>query len=66
MFNLEFLLTRKCNQNCYYCNNSTYCNNQVEIDLDYFKYVLNVYYNLGVKNIRIELTVGEPVIITNI
>ncbi len=66
MFNLEFLLTRKCNQNCYYCNNSTYCNNQVEVDLDYFKHILDLYYKLGVKDIRLELSGGEPGIISNI
>ena len=66
MFNLQFLLTRRCNQNCYYCNNAVYCNNQVEIDLDYYKYVLNIYYNSGVKNIRLELSGGEPGIISNI
>ncbi len=66
MFNLEFLLTRKCNQKCYYCNNSTYCDSQVEVDLDYFRYILNMYYNLGVKNIRLELSGGEPGLVSNI
>lgn len=66
MFNLEFLLTRKCNQNCYYCNNSTYCSSQVEVDLDYFKYILDIYYKLGVNSIRLEYSGGEPGVVSNI
>ncbi len=66
MLDIEFLLTRKCNQECYYCNNSTYCNNQIEVDLDYFKYVLSLYYKLGIKSIRLKLSGGEPGIVSNI
>lgn len=67
MFNLEFLLTRKCNQKCYYCNNAMYQkeNQLVEIDLDYINWVLQTYNKLHVNNIRIEISGGEPGIVKN-
>lgn len=69
MFNLEFLVTRRCNQNCYYCNNSTFYdirkNNLIDLDIDYMKWVCDIYYDLGIRNIRIELSGGEPGLIKN-
>lgn len=67
MFNLEFLITKKCNQTCYYCNNSIYQkeDNLVEIDLDYIDWVLEIYNKYHVNNIRIEISGGEPGIAKN-
>lgn len=67
MYNLEFLITKRCNQTCYYCNNAKYQseNNLVEIDLDYIDWILKTYKKFGVDKIRIEISGGEPGIIKN-
>lgn len=65
LFNLGILLTRKCNQRCYYCNHvedSIY----TEVDVDYLQYVLSIYHEYGLNNLHIELSGGEPGIISNI
>lgn len=63
---LELLPTKACNQNCYYCNvyNKTkYKNNDnIEIDIDYLKYILDCHKF----DLYLELSGGEPGLIVNL
>jgi len=68
LFYVQFLLTKKCNKNCYYCDlnksNKNY-NNKFEVDLDYFEWcikTLSMYSN----NLFVELSGGEIGLISNI
>lgn len=64
-YKLGILLTRICNQNCYYCNN--YVNGNIsETDIDYLIWVLKCFNNSGVENLYIELSGGEPGLIPNL
>lgn len=64
MINVEFLLTKHCDQSCDYCN--VFCNSKFkknpEVDLDFLKYVISC---LNFKS-KIILGGGEPGTITNI
>lgn len=63
IFNIELILTRQCNQTCYYCNlfdNSV--NPSLEIDLDFIKYC----YDLHNTDLKIEFCGGEPGLISNL
>ena len=65
LFNIIILLTHKCNQKCYYCNHvedSIY----TEVDIDYLQYVLSIYHEYGLNDLHIELSGGEPGIVSNI
>jgi len=59
---------RYCNQNCYYCNNSDCVSNDFEyvVDLDYLNWILEIYNKFNVKDIKIEISGGEPALIKNI
>lgn len=65
LFNLGILLTRKCNQRCYYCNNFNVNSDFTEIDIDYLDWILNLYTQ-HIPNIHVELSGGEPGLISNI
>jgi len=68
VFYVQFLLSKKCNQSCSYCDlQHQYKNtkNTFEIDLDYFKWCIN---ELGKhsKELMIEICGGEPGLIDNL
>jgi len=54
------MLTKKCNQSCFYC--TTYNNDGIEVDLDYLKWVLDQLPFIS----GVELTGGEIGLIKNI
>lgn len=64
-FNLGILLTRQCNQHCYYCDNYNINSKFAYIDIDYLEWILEKYASV-VSKMHIELSGGEPGIITNI
>lgn len=61
---LGFILTTKCNQTCDYCNvfNLNPTKTKLEVDLDFLNYVLRYIP----ENTKIELSGGEPGLITNL
>lgn len=64
LFFIELILTKDCNQCCTYCdlknkNNTT----QREADLDYIKWIIGA---VPTDNLFIEVTGGEPGLITNL
>lgn len=66
VFFLEFLPTRLCNQSCPYCDLSPSQRNitkKVEMDLDYFKWIIN---SLQTNNLMIEICGGEPGLVSNL
>lgn len=66
MFFVEFCLTKKCDQRCYYCDvNHKGFTEEVEIDLDYFKWIVD---ELGkeTKHLMVELCGGEPGLVSNL
>ena len=60
MYFIELLLTKKCNQSCYYC--TTYKNDDVEVDIDFLKYALDQLPS----ETGVELTGGEIGLVPNI
>ena len=61
MYFIELILTKKCNQDCYYCNIFE-PESEVEIDIDFLKYVLGCLPD----NTAVEITGGEIGLISNI
>jgi hypothetical protein len=61
MYNSELILTRNCNQRCYYC-----CiargNNETQVDIDYLKYILDC----GPRKLGVDMTGGEVGLIENL
>jgi MoaA/NifB/PqqE/SkfB family radical SAM enzyme len=57
---IELLTTKKCNKNCYYC--TTHDINDVEVDIDYLKWVLDQLPS----STGVELTGGEVGLVPNI
>jgi hypothetical protein len=58
---LQFNLTKNCNKKCYYCN--VYKDNmEVEVDIDFVKYILKRY---GL-DLMVEFCGGEPGLVTNL
>lgn len=64
-YKLGILLFRKCNQTCKYCNNykTSGC---TYIDIDRILYILDTYIKLGVINIYLEFSGGEPALSENL
>ncbi|HOB26455.1 MAG TPA: radical SAM protein, partial [Bacilli bacterium] len=63
VYNIGILLTRQCNQHCYYCDvYKPYNNEQIEVDLDYLQYVISLYGNIP---LHIEISGGEPGLVNN-
>jgi hypothetical protein len=62
MYFIQLMLTKNCNQNCYYC--TTHANNpkREEVDIDFLKYVLDCCPN----ETGVELTGGEIGLIDNL
>jgi MoaA/NifB/PqqE/SkfB family radical SAM enzyme len=60
MYFIELILTRKCNQACFYC--TTHSKGSTEVDIDYLKYVLDLLPD----ETGVELTGGEIGLIENI
>ena len=60
MYNIQLMLTKKCNQSCYYC--TTHNDDSVEVDLDYLRFVLDQLPDYT----GVELTGGEVGLIDNI
>jgi organic radical activating enzyme len=58
---LQLTLTKNCNQNCYYCD-VFQIKDEIEVDLDFLKYVLSCYP----KNLMVELTGGETGLVKNL
>jgi len=68
-YKLGIISTHKCNQQCYYCNNydiNYNSNDIINIDLDYLKYSLDLFNKNGINNLYIEISGGEPGLISNI
>lgn len=68
-YKLGIISTHKCNQTCYYCNNydiNYNSNDIINIDLDYLKYSLDLFNRNGINNLYIEISGGEPGLISNI
>jgi hypothetical protein len=65
-YKLGILTTRICNQKCYYCNNYYDYTIKPEIDIDYVLYILNIFNKCGVDNLYIELSGGEPGLLSNL
>lgn len=61
MYYIELLLTKECNQKCYYCNTHNK-DGKKEIDLDFLKYVLNCLPS----ETGVEIKGGEIGLIENI
>lgn len=61
MYNIQLISTRKCNQDCYYCTTNLK-EDEVEIDLDFVKYVLDCCPS----ETSVELTGGEIGLIDNL
>lgn len=61
MYTIQLMATKRCNQKCYYCTtyNKT---DDIEVDIDYLKWVLNQCPN----NICVELTGGEIGLLKNL
>lgn len=57
-------MTRNCNKKCSYCSNYGSHLEKIEVDIDYFKYVLSLLSNIS--NLRLEISGGEPGTITNL
>lgn len=58
---IQFILTKKCNKECYYCDLKS-SNEDLEIDLDFLKYVLNILP----EKLMIEVSGGEIGLIKNL
>ena len=68
-YKLGIISTHKCNQTCYYCNNydiNYNSNDIINIDLYYLKYSLDLFNRNGINNLYIEISGGEPGLISNI
>lgn len=63
--NINILLTRACNQNCYYCNNAYKHINLIHIDLNDIYTCIDALKNLK-SELTIELSGGEPGLIENL
>lgn len=67
LFFLELIVTKKCNQKCSYCNVyplSKYKTiDNIEVDIDFLKYILNCFNDC---NLFLELCGGEPGLISNL
>ena len=61
MYFIELLITRSCNQRCYYCTTKKATGNQ-ESDIDYLRYVLDCFPD----ETGVEITGGEIGLIDNI
>ncbi len=60
MYHLQLMLTKKCNQKCYYCTTAT--DESTEVDIDFLKYVLDCLPEES----GVELTGGEIGLVENI
>jgi MoaA/NifB/PqqE/SkfB family radical SAM enzyme len=60
MYFIELLITKRCNQECYYC--TTQSSGSVQVDIDYLKWVLDQFPN----ETGVELTGGEVGLVQNI
>jgi len=68
VFYVQFLLSKKCNQSCVYCDlQSKYrnVNDSFEVDLDFFGWTLRELSKHS-NNLMIEICGGEPGLITNL
>lgn len=69
LLKINISITNDCNQQCYYCNNydiNYNSNDIINIDLDYLKYSLDLFNKNGINNLYIEISGGEPGLISNI
>jgi len=62
-YNIGILLTRNCQEKCYYCFNYNGKKEETEVDLEYFKWILSKYSDL---DLTVELSGGEPGLVRNI
>jgi len=62
MYYTQLMLTKKCNQKCYYC--TTHSSGNTEVDIDYLKHILDEFPT-HIK-LAVELTGGEIGLIENI
>jgi hypothetical protein len=60
MYLVELFTTKKCNQSCYYCN--VFRKDNLIVDIDYLKYVLNLLPN----DCAVEITGGEIGLLKNL
>ena len=60
MYHIQLMLTKKCNQSCFYC--STHAKDGTEVDIDYLNYVLDFMPD----ETGVEITGGEIGLIENI
>jgi len=64
LFFLEFILNKNCNKQCSYCDLLTKgITTKAEIDIDYIDWLIN---NIPTDNLFIELTGGEPGLVSNL
>lgn len=64
-YKLGVLLSHYCNQKCEYCNNYSDKVNTI-VDIDYLMHILDAYHKYGIDNMYVELSGGEPGLLTNI
>ena len=65
MYTLDLLLTKACNQDCYYCNvfkNTKFIDAKPEVDIDFLKYALSCFDF----NFNVIIGGGEPGIVSNL
>lgn len=65
MYTLDLLLTKSCNQKCYYCNvypETCFKDSQPEVDIDFLKYSLSLFDF----NFNVIIGGGEPALVSNI
>ncbi|MFP3910100.1 MAG: GTP 3',8-cyclase MoaA [Archaeoglobaceae archaeon] len=58
--NLRIAITNRCNLNCFYCHKEGETDPQEEMDIEDIKRICNVFYDSGVKKVKI--TGGEPLL----
>jgi len=65
-FGIDFFLTKTCNKACYYCTSFTKEQRNLEVDLDFLKFVLDEFKKYGTNNFVVRLLGGEPALINNL